>query len=508
MSESATSNFSARLLDRLTNSSRLADAATGLTLSRTQLAACVRGFAFGLEAAGLRRGDHILIRCGLTPASAIAYLGALYGGLVAVPVSDQVLAASGETTLRKAAARAIWTEAGIECDWAERAGARHLQGPLSGVNGSAPASVDGDRLAALMLTSGSTGSAKLVQVSHGNLIANTEATIRSQRLASDDCALLVLPIHYCFGASVLHTHLYQGGGVVFDSRFMFPDKVLRAIDEYGCTTFAGVPTVFNILLRRSNLKSIPLRSLRRFLQAGGPLAPDRIRELREIVPHVPLYVMYGQTEATARIACLPPERLHDKLGSVGVPLDNLIARVVDNDAADVPIGQSGELWVRGPSICSGYFGEPEQTALKLHDGWLATGDIVKLDRDGYLWIVGRKSEFIKMRGIRVSFAEIEARVAAVPGVAECAASAVPHAEAGEAIALYVVAESGKDHELLPSIRRILPLEWICDSVDVVNTLPRNAQGKLMRPLLADVPRRHLGGEAAVWSPSNKRSMPC
>src|SRR5579862_9287233 len=254
MSGFASSNFSARLLGRLTKNSRLADAVTGSVVSSVELRAAVRSFASGFHAAGLRRGDHILIRCGLTPSSAIAYLGAMYAGLVAVLIGEQALAASGDTILAGAHARAIWTDTGVKCEWAERAGVRHLQGTFPTADDVVPASTDAECLAALMLTSGSTGLPKLVRVSHGNLIANTEAIIRSQRLASDDCAMLVLPIHYCFGASVLHTHLYQGGGVVFDSRFMFPDKVLRAINAYECTTFAGVPTVFNILLRRSNLK--------------------------------------------------------------------------------------------------------------------------------------------------------------------------------------------------------------------------------------------------------------
>ena len=117
--------------------------------------------------------------------------------------------------------------------------------------------------------------------------------------------MLIMPVSYCFSASVMHTHLYQGGGVVFDSRFMFPDQVLRSINTYRCTTFAGVPTVYNILLRRSNLRSIPLPGLRRFLQAGGALAPQSVLEMREIVPTAEFFVMYGQTEATARMAYLP-----------------------------------------------------------------------------------------------------------------------------------------------------------------------------------------------------------
>ncbi len=124
-----------------------------------------------------------------------------------------------------------------------------------------PAACAPSDLAALMATSGSTGVPRFVMVSHGNLIANTEAIIRSQRLASDEKVMMILPVSYCFGASLLHTHLYQGGGVVFDGRFMFPDKVLHAINKYACTTFAGVPTVYNILLRRSNME-VPHRYCR------------------------------------------------------------------------------------------------------------------------------------------------------------------------------------------------------------------------------------------------------
>src|SRR5262249_17574952 len=133
-----------------------------------------------------------------------------------------------------------------------------------------PAACVASDLAVLMATSGSTGALRFVMVSHGNLIANTEAIIRSQRLASDERAMLILPVSYVFGASVMHTHLYDGGGVVFDRRFMFPDKVLQAIAQFNCTTFAGVPTVYNVLLRRSNIRRISMPSLRRFLQAGGP----------------------------------------------------------------------------------------------------------------------------------------------------------------------------------------------------------------------------------------------
>jgi acyl-CoA synthetase (AMP-forming)/AMP-acid ligase II len=333
-----------------------------------------------------------------------------------------------------------------------------------------------------MPTSGSTGVPRLVEISHGNLIANTEAIIRSQHLGSDERALLILPVSYCFGASVLHTHLYQGGSVVFDSRFMFPDRVLHAINSYACTTFAGVPTVYNILLGRSNLRSIPLPSLRRFLQAGGALAPKSVQAMRDIVPTAQFYVMYGQTEATARISCLPPEQLAEKLGTAGLPLDNLKVRIADDEGRDVPLGRTGEVWVKGPSVSCGYYNDLEETARKFEEGWLKTGDMASVDADGYLWITGRKGDFMKIRGLRVSFAEVEARVAQVPGVYECAAISVPHPEAGEAIALFVVPES-EAGDVSGRVRGVLPPQWTCAEVRLVEALPKTANGKLARSLL-------------------------
>jgi acyl-coenzyme A synthetase/AMP-(fatty) acid ligase len=289
-------------------------------------------------------------------------------------------------------------------------------------------------------------------------------------------------VSYCFGASVMHTHLYQGGGVVFDSRFMFPDKVLRAINTYGCTTFAGVPSVYNILLRRSNLRSLPLVGLRRFLQAGGALAVENIREICKIVPTAEFFSMYGQTEATSRISCLSLSRSGKKLGSVGPPLDNLKVRIVNEQGRELPKGQIGEVQVQGPSICVGYFDDPESTERKFSGGWLRTGDFASLDSEGYLRIKGRTDDFIKSRGLRIAAGEVEARVAAVAGVYDCAAVAVPHPEAGEALALYVVAEHGPDG-LVERVRRALLPQWTCASVNVVAQLPRTENGKIARSQL-------------------------
>jgi len=484
MNRSAELNFAARLVRRLGPNSCLVDAATGETVSAQDLPAQIVGFAASFTSAGLEPGDRIVIGCALSPASTLAYLGAMYAGLVPVPLEERVLSLSGELVCATTQAKAVWTGTRVKCEWAGQPQLRHLAGNCEArpIESLPPYPRSADDLAALMPTSGSTGTPRLVQASHGNLIANTEAIIRSQHLGSDERAMLILPVSYCFGASVLHTHLYQGGGAVFDSRFMFPDKVLRAIQTHGCTTFAGVPTVYNILLGRSNLRSIPLPSLRRFLQAGGALTPKSVQAMREIVPTAQFYVMYGQTEATARISCLPPEHLMEKLGSAGLPLDNLEVRIVDDEGREVAGGRSGEIWVKGPSISTGYFNDPEETARKFQDGWLKTGDIASVDADGYLWITGRQGDFMKIRGVRLSYAEVETRVAQVPGVYECAATSVAHPEAGEAIALFVVPQNGAI-DLAERVRDALPPQWTCSGVNLVAELPKTANGKIARTLL-------------------------
>lgn len=483
MHQSNESNFAGCLVQRLGARSCLIEAATGETLPGHDIASRITDFAAGLLSQGLRPRDRILISCSLTAASALAYLGAMYAGLIPVPVDERLLSASAELLLAKSQAKAVWSGKGIHGSRA-RGGALEIAGlfDVHPIGIFPPAACSGDDLAALMPTSGSTGVPRLVMVSHGNLRANTEAIIQSQGLGSDERAMLIMPVSYCFGASVLHTHLYQGGGVVFDPRFMFPDKVLHAMTRYGCTTFAGVPFVYNMLLRRSNLRSIPLPGLRRFLQAGGALAPEKIREICEIVPTAEFLVMYGQTEATARISCFAAKDAPEKLGSAGRPLHNLELRIADEDGRELPNGEVGEIQVQGPSVCGGYSDEPEPTRRKFRDGWLRTGDFACRDDEGYLWIKGRAGEFVKIRGLRVSLGEVEARVAAMPGVYECAVVGVEHPDAGEAVAIFVVPEN-ETQVLAQEVRRALPPQWTCVSVNVVRQLPRTVDGKIERPQL-------------------------
>jgi acyl-CoA synthetase (AMP-forming)/AMP-acid ligase II len=487
----AEGNFAGRLVGRLGPGSCLIDAATQRTISADELPGLIAAYGACFLSAGLQKGDRVLIGCSLSPLTALVYLGAMYAGLVAVPVEEGEVRESARTLLEVTGAKAVWTETALRAGGRVQDHILQLHGELAEESRVtiAPADCVASDLAALMATSGSTGVPRFVMVTHGNLISNAEAIIRSQGLASDDRAMLVLPLSYCFGLSVLHTHLYQGGDVVLDRRFMFPDRVLEASAQFGCTTFAGVPTVYNKLLRRSRLREIAMPDLRRFLQAGGRLACQKIREMRSIFPSAGFYVMYGQTEATARISCMEPERSEEKPGSVGRPLDNLTVRIVDEDGNDLHAGEIGELLVTGPSVCVGYWNGVEAIRCVDSDGWLRTGDFARQDEEGYLWIEGRKAAFAKIRGIRVSFAEVEERVTAIPGVYECAVRRVDHPEAGEALVLSVVPDEGA-RITEEEVRGQLPVHWVVDSICLLSELPKTSTGKIVA---LSFPSRHEAG---------------
>lgn len=418
-----------------------------------------------------------------------AYLAALKVG-VAVPLSEQ-------NTPADLAAQAEWV--GCAALLADRRTHRRLGSALPGIPVVTDAALesdgpsawpdtptDPDANASLMFTSGTTSRPKAVQVTHANLRANTESIVAYLGLGSSDRMLVILPFHYCFGASLLHTHLFVGGSVVLCNTFTFPETAVDAIARESCTGFAGVPSTFQLLLRASSYARRGLPSLRLVQQAGGRLAPTVIRQLAAAQPASELFVMYGQTEATARLSYLPPAMLEAKLGSIGRGIPGVELRVLDEAGRPVPPGVPGEIWASGPSISPGYFRDPDATAAKFPGGDLRTGDVATVDEDGYLFIVGRSEDFIKSWGHRVSPQQVEEAALLHPGVADAAAVGLPDAEAGEAVALAVVGGDGASvdsAELLAFLRGRLPKHMVPTSVHLLPALPLNANGKVSRPQL-------------------------
>jgi len=307
--------------------------------------------------------------------------------------------------------------------------------------------VDDDTCAEIIFTSGSTGIPKGVMISHKNLRANTESIIKYLKLSSDDRMLVVLPFYYCYGLSLLHTHLRVGGSIVFNNSFIFLGGVIRDLLEHKCTGFAGVPSHFQILLRKSDkFKTTKFPDLKYVTQAGGKLAPIFIDEFRKSHPEITFIVMYGQTEATARLSYLPPELYEVKKGSMGKGIPDVELKVINEKGENIKPGEIGEVIARGDNIMLGYFGDEEGTKNTIRNNWLYTGDLGTVDDEGYIFLTARKKEIIKVGGKRISPKEIEAVILELPEVVDCTIDGIDDALLGEALKATIVVrnEAGKE----------------------------------------------------------------
>jgi len=296
-----------------------------------------------------------------------------------------------------------------------------------------------DSLAEIIFTSGSTGEPKGVMISHKNLIANTTSILKYLNLTQQDTMLVVLPFYYCYGLSLLHTHLRVGGSIVLNNMFIMLGGVINDLKRFKCTGFAGVPTHFQILLRKSDsFKTTDFPDLRYVTQAGGKLHNAFISEFIGTFPSIKFYVMYGQTEATARLSWLPPEKLPEKIGSCGKGIPDVELKVADENGNPVKPGETGEIMAYGDNIMQGYYMDPESTAHTLINGWLHTGDLATVDEEGFIYLTARKKEIIKVGGRRVSPKEIEDVIVSMPEVVDCNIEAAYDDILGEAIKATVV----------------------------------------------------------------------
>lgn len=257
------------------------------------------------------------------------------------------------------------------------------------------------RLALLLNTSGSTGSSKLVRLSADALAANAASIVEYLGLRADDRAITTLPLAYSFGMSILNSHLLAGGSVVLSNYAVVNREFWDLARESRITSLSGVPATFE-MLRRIDFSRQGLGSLRMFTQAGGRLRDDLIRHFHKLAQDhgQSLFVMYGQTEAAPRISYVPPSRLANKVGSIGIAVPGGTLAVDPT---------SSELIYRGPNVMLGYAQQRTDLAVgDVQSGELHTGDLARVDEDGYVWLIGRIKRFIKISGSRVNLDAVEA----------------------------------------------------------------------------------------------------
>ncbi len=441
----------------------LIDAKRRVTYAELDLLA--NRFANLYRDAGVARHDRVVIALDNSIDMVGAYLGTMKAGAVAVPLpagprSDRLAGA-----IQSCAPIAAVVDASM---LAEDAAGQALAAvnrvyvsgrlnpgtvlppsftPLAPALAAAPAAPTGVRpidldLAAIIYTSGSTGEPRGVMLTHRNFTTNASSIVSYLELGPSDRVMCVLPFYYVYALSLLHTHLAVGGSVVIDNRFVFPNVVLGAMHEQEVTGFAGVPSTFALLLHRSAIDTWSCPSLRYVTQAGGAMSSSKIQEWCARGPKVPFYVMYGATEAAARLTYLDPARLADKLGSIGKAIPNVEIRVVKEDGSTTAANEVGELVARGANISLGYWNDPIETERRFDRFGYRTGDLGYADEDGYLFIVGRRHDMLKLGAHRVGAKEIEDVLQDCPAVLEAAVVGAPHDLLGEVAVAFVSVRDG------------------------------------------------------------------
>ena len=357
---------------------------------------------------------------------------------------------------------------------------------LSGETKRPSVNITPQDIASIIYTSGTTGNPKGVTLSHRNLEANTDSIVEYLDLTYEDKVMAILPFFYSYGNSLLLTHIRVGGCLVIDSRFAYPNVVLEIMSREKVSGFSGVPSTFAILMHKSKIHDYRWDHLRYLTQAGGPMTPALTLKIMEAIPHVKIFVMYGQTEASARLSWLEPERLLEKIGSIGKGIPGVTLTVRDDNGKLCPVGETGEIVAQGDNIMTGYWNQPEETAKVLKPDGLHTGDLARIDEDGYLYIVSRKSDMIKSGAHRISPKEIEEILAEYDDIIESAVIGVPDEILGENIKAIIVLKDGStatQKDILKHCRINLPTFKIPKIVEFRDSLPKTSSGKIKKHVL-------------------------
>jgi long-chain acyl-CoA synthetase len=455
--------------------------------------------AHHLRGLGVEPGDRVGLLIPNVAEFAIAYYGALRAGAAVVPMNVLLRAREIAYYLEDSGASVLiaWHEHfDVALEGAQRAGVRNVisvggggdSGPaLQAAMAHAPAEPfmaqrePGDP-AVLLYTSGTTGSPKGALLTHSNLLWNAQISIELHRIEQSDRLLGTLPLFHSFGQTcVLNAAFRSSAEVVLMARFEAEDA-LDLLERHAVSIFLGVPTMYVSLLNADSASRRDLSALR-LCVSGGAAIPVEILHAFEARFGCRVLEGYGLSE-TSPVAAFNHLERPSKPGSIGTPIWGTEMRIADDDGATVPRGEVGEIFIRGHHVMAGYHGRPEATAEAIDaDGWLHTGDVARMDEDGYVFIVDRKKDLIIRGGYNVYPREIEEVLYEYPDVMEAAVVGVPHAELGEEVAAAVVARPGT------TIDPVALRAWIRETVApykyprhvvVVDELPKGPTGKLLK----------------------------
>lgn len=509
----------------------------GASMTYGQLDELTSRFASSLLSMGVRKGDRVAIFMPNMPQFVISYFGILKAGGVVVPCSPLYKAKELEFQLRDSGASVLVAandvvkgndlfasvegcrrSVGVKVITASLTdylpGAKRALAGLAGVKNvkregtvgefrelvakSQPlrdlAEVDPKAdVAVLQYTGGTTGVAKGAMLTHANLYLNAAVIAAWFPLTKDDVALGVLPYFHIYGmTAAMNAPLFAGSSMVLLPRFEVK-SVMEAIQKERVTSFCGVPTMYIAVIHHPDVKKFSLRTVRGCISGGAPLPAAVIKSFGELTGGS-LVEGYGLSEASPVTHCNPiGEGASPREGSIGVPIPFTDAEIVDlgDPTKRLGVGEAGELAVRGPQVMAGYWNNKAETDNVLtKDGWLLTGDIAKMDADGYFYIVDRKKDMIDVSGLKVYPREVEELLFTHPGVKEAAVVGMPDDYRGEAVSAYVVLKpesAGKvtADDIIQFCRTNLATYKAPRKVEFVDELPKTLVGKVLRRKLRE-----------------------
>ena len=493
------------------------------TLDHATLDDVARRFATGLRDLGVEPGQPVALLLPNVAHFPVAYFGCHRAGSPVVPLNPLLSAdeLAWELSDSGAAALVVWESLleRVEPALAQARQCRHVivaradLGDLSAPDGahnltamvlgagpaSGPPATGGDDTAVILYTSGTTGRPKGAELTHANLLSNAlTCSTEVLPIGPETVALVALPLFHAFGQTVLHNAVLAVGGCLVLQPRWDPSAAAALVRRHQVTLFGGVPAMYLTLLARPEESDADLASLQVCVAGGAPLPPALATEFERRMG-TPILEGYGLSETSPVVAFRVPDG-PGALGSVGAPLPGVEVRLVD-DAGTVLTepGHAGEIWVRGPNVMKGYWGDPEATAAVLVDGWFRTGDVGTRDRDGAYRIVGRSKEMIIRSGYKVYPREVEDVLAAHPAVLEAAVVGAPDERRGEEVVAFVTLAPGAQasaSDLIGHCRERLAAYKYPRRVEVRESLPHGPTGKVLkRELARPAPNGALAGSS-------------
>ena len=470
-----------------------------------QLDASANKVARGLRTLGVEKGDRVGIFGENCPEYIMGYFGIAKAGGIAVPINSFLTGSEVQYIANDCQIKVLFLSKKflktITPVLPQMASVKHLvvlDDPAEGEhtpfarlladNSAEPLSIEvnAEDLAVFIYTSGTTGHPKGAMLTHRNLVSNVDSSIAALKVNQKDRILLFLPMFHSFTFTVcVLLPIRLGAQILLIGSVRALDEIKKAILFDRITLFVGVPAVYNVLASKPESTATKvtkyISAIKFFISGSAPLPTPVIGKIEERFGS-PLLEGYGLSEASPVVAVNPREGVR-KPGSVGLPIPNVQVKIVDEDMHELPVGEIGELAVKGPNVMQGYYNLSEATAETLVDGWLLTGDIAKVDEDGFVYIVDRKKDMLLVRGINVYPREIEEVLYQHPKISECAVIGVPDESKGEIPKAFIVVKEGEtmtEREVRDYCKEHLAAYKLPKFYEFRPSLPKNATQKIMK----------------------------